>query len=179
MTEYGNPPPLVCVSDPDRQGRQVGVGARQRPWQQNRLGKRVVVCDRDPNLAGCGGTYVQPFGAPHGGEFTCPLLPIIDRLTCYDAKIDCVGVFGDPDRTLSGVSRANSSRAASRSSRPCRFGVVAPSQSPHTVRRRARWRASRPNSLACLQGLESLAPFSCSTVVGSVAVVGLRNGTAH
>jgi hypothetical protein len=33
--------------------------------------------------------------------------------------------------------------------------------------------------VACLQGLESLAPFSCSTVVGSVAVVGLRNGTAH
>jgi hypothetical protein len=43
----------------------------------------------------------------------------------------------------------------------------------------ARWRESRPNSLACLQGLESLAPFSCSTVVGSVAVVGLRSETAH
>lgn len=34
----------------------------------------------------------------------------------------------------------------------------------------ARWRERRPNSLACLQGLESLAPFSRSTVVGSVAV---------
>jgi hypothetical protein len=46
-----------------------------------------------------------------------------------------------------------------------------------TISRLSRWSTNYYNDTA-RQGLESLALFSCSTAVG-VAVVGLRNGTAH